>query len=306
MPVIITVLLALLMHALPVHAQTHEFEMIQIPVGQLMFDAAVAGPEDGDLVIMLHGFPQSWFEYRHQIPILAEMGFRVVVPNQRGYSPGARPQGVDAYVMPNLVGDVLGMADWLGREHFHLIGHDWGAAVAWYTALVSPGRVRSVVTISVPHPFAFGEALSSPSGQQASMSGYMETFRAADAEERFLANDAALLRGIYNGSGNSAEENQVYLDLLGSQEAIGGALNWYRAMIAQSAMPTLTPIGMPTTYVWSTGDVALGREGAELTAKYIEGPYRFAILEGIGHWVPEQAADQLNEVLQEHFAPFKR
>ena len=297
----LTTVIALSIPTQLVFAQSQEFEMIQIPVGEFVFDAAVAGPEDGDLVIMLHGFPQSWFEYRHQIPILAEMGFRVVAPNQRGYSPGARPHGVDAYVMPNLVGDVLGMADWLGRERFHLVGHDWGAAVAWYTALASPARVQSVVAISVPHPFAFGEALSSPSGQQASMSGYMATFRAADAEERFLANDAALLRSIYDGSGNSADETQVYLDLLGSREAIGAILNWYRAMIVQSAMSSLTPIRMPTTYVWSSGDVALGREGAELTEKYIEGPYRFVVIDDIGHWIPEQAPDQLNEALQVHF-----
>ncbi len=298
----LTTVIALSIPTQLVLAQSQEFEMIQIPVGEFMFDAAVAGPEDGDLVIMLHGFPQSWFEYRHQIPILAEMGFRVVAPNQRGYSPGARPQGVDAYVMPNLMEDVLGMADWLGRDRFHVIGHDWGAAVAWYTALASPARVQSIVAISVPHPFAFGEALSSPSGQQASMSGYMDAFRRADAEERFLADNSALLRSIYNGSGNSADETQVYLDLLGSREAIGATLNWYRAMIVQSAMPTLTPIRMPTTYVWSTGDIALGSEGAELTEKYVEGPYRFVVIDDVGHWIPEQAPDQLNEALREHFA----
>ena len=287
------------------HPQTPEFEMIQIHVGELVFDAAVAGPEDGDLVIMLHGFPQAWFEYRHQIPVLAAMGFRVVVPNQRGYSPGARPQNVEAYSMPHLVSDVVGMADGLGHDHFHVVGHDWGAAVAWYTALAYPNRVRSVTAISVPHPFAFGEALQSPSGQQASMSGYMETFRAADAEERFLENDAAFLRTIYSGSGNSASENQVYLDLLGSRDAIGAALNWYRAMAVQSPMPPLTPIRMPATYVWSSDDFALGREGAELTEKYIEGPYRFVVIDDIGHWIPEQAPGQLNDALRQHFAPFQ-
>ena len=288
-----------------VHAQTPEFTMIQIPVGELVFDAVVAGPEDGDLVIMLHGFPQAWFEYRHQIPVLAAMGFRVVVPNQRGYSPGARPVGVEAYTMPHLVGDVVGIADSLDRDRFHVLGHDWGAAVAWYTALAYPNRVLSVAAISVPHPSAFGEALQSPSGQQASMSGYMETFRAADAEERFLANDAALLRSMYGGSGNSASEVQVYLDLLGSRDAIGAALNWYRAMTMQSPMPPLTPIRMPTTFVWSSGDIALGREGAELTQKYIEGPYRFVVIDDVGHWIPEQAPNQLNDALRQHFAPFQ-
>ncbi len=138
------------------------------------------------------------------------------------------------------------------------------------------------------------------------MSGYMDMFRAADAEARFLADNATLLRGIYAGSGNSDTEVQAYVDLLGTPDAIGAALNWYRAMNVQSPMPTLTPIRMPTTFIWGTNDVALGREGAELTEKYVEGQYRFEILEGVGHWVPEQSPDRLNEVLREHFAPFNR
>ena len=287
-------------------AQIPGTDQIRIPVGEFVFDAVVAGPEDGDLVVLLHGFPQSNFEYRDQIPTLAAMGFRVLAPNQRGYSPGARPDGAEAYAMANLVSDVVSMAAWFGHDRFHVVGHDWGAAVAWYTALAYPDRIISVVALSVPHPFAFGEALRSPSGQQASMSGYMQTFRAADAEERFLADDAAFLREIYSGSGSTSAEIQVYVDLLGTPEAIGAALNWYRAMTVQSPMPTLTPISMPTTYVWSTADFALGREGAELTEKYIEGPYRFTVLDDVGHWIPEQAPDQLNEVLKEHFAPFKR
>lgn len=281
-------------------------ERIEIEVGNLTFDALAAGPIEGEPVIMLHGFPQTSYSYRHQIPALAAMGLRIIAPDQRGYSPGARPGDVEDYVMARLVDDVVGIADELGFERFHVVGHDWGAAVAWYTALLHPERVTSVVAISVPHPFAFGEALQSPSGQQGSMSGYMETFRAADAEERFLANDAALLRGIYSGSGLTAGDVQNYVDVLGNRDAIGAALNWYRAMTLSSSTGPITPIRMPTLYVWSTEDVALGREGAELTEKYIEGPYRFEILEGVSHWVPEEAADRLNALLREHYTAYAR
>ncbi len=277
---------------------------MKIEVGDLVFDALVAGPEDGPVVFMLHGFPQAAFEWRHQIPVLASMGFRVIAPNQRGYSPGARPDGVDAYTIPNLVADVVGLADAVGAETFHVVGHDWGAAVAWFAGLMHPERVLSLVPISVPHPYAFGQVLADPDGQQAQMSGYMEVFRSEGAEDMFLANDAAMLRGIYGGAGLTPDEIQEYVDVLGTREAIGAALNWYRAMNLQTGAGEVTPISMPTMYVWSTDDMALGREGAELTADFVEGPYRFEVIEGVSHWVPEEAAERLNELLQEHFAPF--
>ena len=185
--------------ATPAETQEHVDEM-QIEVGELVFDAVVAGPRDGPVVFMLHGFPQSAYEWRYQIPALASMGFRVIAPDQRGYSPGARPQGVEAYAIPSLVGDLIGMADAVGAEEFHVVGHDWGAVVAWFAGLRHPGRVLSLVPISVPHPFAFAQAIADPDGQQARMSGYMETFRSEGAEHMFLANDAAVLRAMYEGT----------------------------------------------------------------------------------------------------------
>ncbi|MFV1986483.1 MAG: alpha/beta fold hydrolase [Gemmatimonadota bacterium] len=277
-------------------------EETQIEVGDFVFDALVAGPVDGPVVFLLHGFPQSAFEWRHQLPVLASMGFRAIAPNQRGYSAGARPAGVEAYAIPNLVEDLMGMADAVGAETFHVVGHDWGAVVTWFAGLLYPDRVLSLVPISVPHPFAFSQALADPNGQQAQMSSYFETFQSEGAGQMFLANDAAVLRGIYGGL--TPEEAQEYVDVLGTPEAIGAALNWYRAMNLDVDPGQITPIRMPTMYIWSTGDTALGREGAELTADFIEGPYRFEVLEGISHWVPEEAADQVNALLREHFSPF--
>ncbi len=280
-------------------------ERARIPVGEMVFDARVAGPADGPLVLMLHGFPQSSFEWRHQMPVLAALGFRVVAPDQRGYSEGARPPQVADYAIPRLVADVVGLADALGHERFHLVGHDWGAAVAWFTALLHPDRVVSLVPISVPHPLAFSQALADPGGEQARMSGYMDMFRSDSAEVVFLRDDAAFLRGIYDGAGLSEQEVQEYVDLLGSPEALGAALNWYRAMGLPTGTGPLTPIRMPTMFIWSTEDAALGRQGAELTARFVEGPYRFEVLEGVSHWVPEEAPDRLNRLLREHFAPFR-
>ena len=278
-------------------------EAIQIEVGDFVFDALATGPDDGPLVFLLHGFPQSSFEWRHQMPVLAEMGFRAVAPDQRGYSPGARPKGIQSYAIPELVGDIVGMADALGYEMFHVVGHDWGAAVTWFAGLMQPGRVESIVPISMPHPFAFTQALANPRGQQTQMSGYMETFRSEGAEEMFLANDAFVLRRLY--SSLDPAEAQQYVDLLGTPEAIGAALNWYRANEGfEHLEEPLTPIAMPTLFIWSTGDMALGREGAELTVNFVEGPYRFEILEGVSHWVPEEAAHEVNELLRAHFTPF--
>lgn len=277
----------------------------RIAVGELTFDARVAGPEDGPLVLLLHGFPQSSFEWREQMPVLADLGFRVVAPDQRGYSPGARPAGVEPYVIPELVSDVTGIADALGADRFHLVGHDWGAAVAWFTALTNPERVESLVAVSVPHPQAFQQALAHPNGEQARMSGYMELFRSEDAERQLLANDAAGLRLIYSGGELPDEAIRHYVDLLGTPDALGAALNWYRAMNLPYTPGPLTPIRMPTLFVWSTGDTALGRTGAELTSDFVHGPYRFEVIEGVSHWVPEQAAERLNALLREHFEPYR-
>lgn len=277
-------------------------EQIQLRVGEFTFDALASGPEDGELVLMLHGFPQSSYSFRYQIPAVAAMGFRVVAPDQRGYSPGARPEGVEAYTVSNLVADVVGMADALGRERFHVVGHDWGAAVAWQVGLAHPDRVMSLVPLSVPHPYAFGEALRSPTGDQGGRSSYFQFFASDSAAATFLANDAERLREVYAGWGGLSDEDvQTYVDLLTQPGALQGALNWYGAMNLGAGGGGGTPISMPTMFVWSTEDAALGREGAELTEKYVEGPYRFEVLEGVSHWIPEEAADRLNELLREHF-----
>src|SRR4051812_48257716 len=109
------------------------------------------GPEDGELVLLLHGFPQSWWEWRHQLEALGKAGYRAVAPDQRGYSPGARPGGVEHYGVEELVADAVGFADALGVDRFHLVGHDWGAIVAWYVAATHPDRLKTLSIVSTPH-----------------------------------------------------------------------------------------------------------------------------------------------------------
>lgn len=261
--------------------------------GRLTFDVTVAGPPDGDVAILLHGFPQTAGAYRHVIGPLAEAGYRVLAPDQRGYSPGARPEGVADYRIDRLVGDVVALADWAGADRVHLVGHDWGAMVAWHTAQTVPQRLRTVAPLSVPHPRAFAEALAGEDQQQ--RSGYVALFRAEGSEDAMLADDAAGLRFVYEASGMTAEEAAPYLATLAGHDALRAALSWYRATdLADASSADVTT---PTLFVWSDADVALGPDGAHATQGCVSGPYRFVVLEGIDHWIPEHAPDRLVDEL---------
>ncbi len=275
-------------------------EHLRIPVGDEVFEARAAGPEDGELVLLLHGFPQTSWSWRHQLDALGEAGFRAVAFDQRGYSPEARPTEVERYRIPSLVADVLAVADELGGFTFHLVGHDWGAAVAWQVAGRHASRLRTLTVLSVPHPFAFGRALSGEGGSdQGSRSGYMDFFRSEGAAEAFLADGAAGLRNLYAMSGLGDVDVEPYVEVLTQPGAMQAALNWYVAADI-TAVEGLGPVTTATMFVWSTEDPALGREGAEWTAEYVEGPYRFEVLEGVSHWIAEEAPDRLNALLLEH------
>ena len=277
---------------------------VAIDIGDLSFDALIAGPSSGEPVMLLHGFPNTNYQWREQIVALAEADFSVIAPNQRGYSSGARPIGIESYTSEKLVEDVRQIADALNWETFHLAGHDWGAFIAWEFAGKYPSRLRTLIPISVPHPEAFAIALADPNGKQAEMSSYVEFFQQAESTSAFLTDSASLLKSIYESAGLSTEEMEPYLQVLGKPEALDAALNWYRA---NSFSPPLdqatnrrshTPdIETPTMYIWSTEDTALGRQGAELTSSFVSGEYRYEVFEGVNHWITEIAAEQLNTVM---------
>jgi pimeloyl-ACP methyl ester carboxylesterase len=273
-------------------------EQLEIPVGELVFTARADGPEGAPLVLLLHGFPQSSFEWRHQLPALAAAGYRAVAPDQRGYASSARPEGVEHYGIDLLMGDVLGMAEALGAPSFHVVGHDWGAIVAWHLAARAAGRVQSLGAVSVPHPKAFGRALAGEGGSdQAQRSRYFDDFRSDGAAERLLADDAAGLRFMFSASGLTGDVDE-YVRVHSEPGALQGALDWYRAM--GPATVDVDDVQIPTLFVWSTDDPALGPDGARWTAEHVTGPYRFEVIEGVGHWVPELVPDRLSELLVEH------
>ena len=275
----------------------------EIEVGELVFGVRTAGVGER-LVVLLHGFPQTSYMWRNLMGPLAEAGYRVAAPDQRGYSPRARPESVEHYGVEALTGDVVGLADALGHERFDVVGHDWGGAVAFGVAARFPERVRSVTSVATPHPTALVEAMGLPSGDQAQRSSYMALFadEPGKAEAVLLGDDGAGLRELYRswgfGEADSADVDE-YMRVLSAPGTLTVALNWYRRGFEWAAIPE---VEVPTLYVWGSEDLALGREAAELTEKYVKGPYRFVELEGVDHWTLEHAGDRVLAEIQTHLA----
>ncbi|KHL18566.1 pimeloyl-ACP methyl ester carboxylesterase [Mumia flava] len=274
-------------------------EQQQITLGALTFDVRTAGPDDGDPVLLLHGFPETSACWSDVAARLAEEGLRAIAPDQRGYSPGARPEHVADYATDAMVDDALGILDALGYERAHVVGHDWGASVAWRLAAAHPERVRSLTAVSVPHLSAYNWALSNDPDQQ-KRSEYIRLFRQeGKAEEVLLAEDARRLRAMY-GEGVAPEQIDEYVAVLGEPDALTAALAWYRAMGPELARTSTVTV--PTTYVWSDDDMAIGGVGARRCGRHVAADYRFVALEGITHWIPEQAPDALADAILERVA----
>ncbi|MDV6277167.1 alpha/beta hydrolase [Rhodococcus erythropolis] len=266
----------------------------EIPVGDLTFDVLISGPDDGIPLVALHGFPESAASWGKVTPLLTAAGYRVIAPNQRGYSAGARPEGVDAHKIEHLVADVVGLLDALGLPDAHLVGHDWGSAVAWQVAGRHPNRIRSLTAISVPHPTAFGWALREDEDQK-QRSSYIGLLRQEGKAEEVLSEDNfRRLRAMFDGQ-IDPEFADEHIRVLSGEGALTGALNWYRAMTRDFGDIDRTTV--PTTYVWSTGDSALGRAGAERCGEFVDAPYEFVVLEGGSHWIPEERAEELAEAI---------
>jgi pimeloyl-ACP methyl ester carboxylesterase len=280
-----------------------DVDHLRLAVGPLTFDAVAAGPDDGEPVLLLHGFPQSSSCWRRVLPHLAAAGFRAVAPDQRGYSPDARPTETDQYGIDHLVADAIGLADALGWGTFHLVGHDWGGAVAWQVAGRHGERLRSLSVVSTPHPAAFTKAKrggpSADGDDQVERSSYIATFRDPATPAMVMADDRAFLRLMIEGSGMDAESQAEVLARIRTLDDADAVLAWYRAADPADA-DGMGPVTVPTLYVWSTDDIALGRTAAELTGTEVDGPYRFEVLDGVSHWVPEEAPDALASLLVAH------
>ncbi len=260
---------------------------VSLPANGMVFDGLQWGPSDGPLVLLLHGFPQRCTSWSAVAECLAEDGIRSVALDQRGYSPGARPLGVEAYALSNLVADVVAMLGALGSD-VHLAGHDWGGVVGWRVAAREPHLVRSWTAVSTTNPRAMSEAIAAEPDQRAQFD-YIRGFRDPGAERELLADDAARLRSFYGGALSTAREDED-VAFFRRPGVLTAALNWYRAMSRADAAG-LGPVTVPTSFVWGSADLAFGRVAAERTGEYVDAPYEFVALEGASHWLPDEAPD---------------
>ncbi len=271
-----------------------------VRVGEVTLHVVTAGPVDGPPVLLLHGFPEQWYGWRRQIPALVRAGFRVIAPDQRGYAGSDKPRAVGMYRVDVLVGDVLGLLDALSYERVRLVGHDWGAAVAWRLAATAPERVERLVILNVPHPRVMLRALYT-NPRQLLRSWYMFFFQLPWLPEWLLGRRrAAVLVRMLAGSGKpgsfSARDIEVYRAAWTQPGAVRAMLAWYRAMFRAPPPRIDAPIEPATLVLWGMRDVALG---AELVQASLD-RCRDARLRGFPeatHWVQHDAADEVNEEL---------
>jgi len=266
----------------------------------LTFEVMDTGPIDGEVVVLLHGWPQTAGCWAGVSARLNDRGYRTLMPSQRGYSPLARPRGVYAYRMSRLVSDILALIATLDRGPVHLVGHDWGAAVAWSLAAAHPGSVRTLTTLSVPHPGAFlGAMLSS---DQLLRSYYMGLFQLPKLPELLATRHRSLFTRLLTSAGMTADEvRTVYADIVDAG-AMSTSLNWYRAMVFNTPRELRRKVTVPTMHIWSDGDTALSRRSAELAGRFVDAPYQLRIMAGCTHWLPEQAPGPLTDLICESLA----
>jgi pimeloyl-ACP methyl ester carboxylesterase len=267
----------------------------RIETNGITLSVSVEGPDDGRPVLLLHGFPDSANIWRHQVAALTAAGFRTIAPDQRGYRESDAPAGVEAYAAPNLAMDAVGVLDALGIERAAVVGHDWGASVAWLVATIFPDRVERLAVVSVGHPTAF---FADAGFEQKQMSWYMLFYQAEGIAEEWLSRDGfanfrALAKDPVDFDANASD--------MSKPGRLTAALNWYRATVGPAAFAAppleLPLVSCPVMGVWSTGDYALTELQMTASEQYVSGPWRYERIDGPGHDIPVAAPDRLNELL---------
>jgi pimeloyl-ACP methyl ester carboxylesterase len=251
-----------------------------------------AGTEGAPLVILLHGFPQTSRAWRAQLETLGDAGYHAVAPDLRGFADGARPLDIEQNTLAQAVGDVLAIAIELGAETFHLAGHDLGGIVAWELACRHPEHVRTLTVASTPHLAPFGQAIVDGSAERLPP---FELFRQPGvAEQLMLADDAEVLRQAYAGLAPEAIEE--YVRCFSAPGVLSATLAYFRAFdfAAWLQLPPCTP---PTLFVWGRDDPFLAASTARETREHVSGAFREEVLGGVGHWVPELAAERVTELM---------
>jgi pimeloyl-ACP methyl ester carboxylesterase len=281
-----------------------KIEFKYIETNEIHLHTALAGPEDGQPVLLLHGFPDAWFGWEAQIGPLEDAGFRVIVPDQRGYNLSDKPNGAASYKMGVLVEDILGLADAFGYERFDLAGHDFGAMVSWNLAMRHPERIKRLVIANVPHPKVMGSYLRSHPKQMLK-SWYAFFFQIPKLPEwavrmnnwRFLI--SAMPKAF------TKEERSRYRDAWGHPGAITGMINWYRASLrGMGRSAGASKIQVPTLVLWGKQDPHISYEMASLSVEMCE-EGRLVTFEDATHWVLYDEPKATSKYIVQHFSEDK-
>ena len=274
-----------------------------VSVDELTFTCRVSGMEnDGEAVILLHGFPETSRMYYDLIPVLVSEGFKVVAPDQRGYSPGARLPKISDYSIDKLSQDVIDIADAFQFEKFHLIGHDWGSAVGWVTVAFHSERVISWTALSVPHLDAFFKAMNNNPEQQRK-SQYIKFFKKPILPEFYFSIFGyKYLRDIWRKS--SKEEIEKYLEVFKQKGALKSSLNWYRANMKNDDK-SIGDIAAPTLIIYGLKDMAIGEKSVDESEKYLKGDYKIEKLE-TGHWLIQESFEAVSKSIINHLTNYSQ
>ncbi|WXG47146.1 MAG: alpha/beta hydrolase [Candidatus Atabeyarchaeum deiterrae] len=270
----------------------------------------------GGLVLLLHGFPEFWYSWRHQIPALSER-FRVVAPDLRGYNETDKPTGLKNYSTSVLVQDIVGLIDALGEKKATIVGHDWGGAVAWSLAMMAPQSINKLVILNCPHPFALTEAFLSMNARQLQKSWYIFFFQQPEAPEKILSQNnfeflkMMLIGSAVNKKAFNEEDTRRFIEAWSKPGALTASINYYRANM-NPAQIMLMPrdqrekvtkkfpkVKCPTLVIWGENDAALDKSLTFGMEKYVDGPYEIKYIPDCGHWVQQEAPDLVNRYLLE-------
>lgn len=281
-------------------------EIVKIPVNGMTFHCRIDGDKENEMVVLLHGFPESSLMWRKLMSNLSEKGFFCVAPDLRGYSPEACPKGKKNYQLDALINDVKQIAETFSKSPFHLIGHDWGAAIGWKFVYDHPSKIQSWTGMSVPHLQSFGHAIFNDP-KQMKMSSYIRAFQWPWLPEmKIRKKDFAIFRRLWKY--HDEDEIDNYLNIFRNGKQLTAALNFYRAnySLLKSAgqKEIMGAVSCPTLFIWGAKDPAIGRTAVSNGHDLCKGPYEFVELD-TGHWLMQTSFDEVNEAIMKHLNTYK-
>ena len=274
----------------------------RIKVRDFVFDCRIAGDSKNEMVVLLHGFPETSHMWIDLMADISGLGFFCVAPNMRGYSKGACPKGKQHYILDKLVQDVLDIAKHFGKEKFHLIAHDWGAVIGWGLVHDNPMKILSWTALSVPHLKGFGEAILNDADQQ-KKSQYIKNFQTPFLPElRIRQHNFELFKKLWKYS--SIEEQEDYLTVFRNKKSLTAALNYYRSNFKLLISNAYGKVKAPTLFIWGENDMAIGAVSVENSHKFMTGYYKFLKLDA-GHWLIQTEYKVIKKAITEHLIKFK-